>query len=109
MHRRFRPVFRCAKSVGTLRAKGRVADERKGVSDFESVRPRPPPRPRRLSFLKDFETMLKKNQVTDSLCCGAGAFRAIFLFALLAFCSSAFAGEKLVTITNKKSNGITTF
>ena len=53
--------------------------------------------------------MLKKNRVTDSLSCGAGAFRAMFLFALLAFSSSAFAGEKLVAITNKKSNGITTF
>ena len=53
--------------------------------------------------------MLKKNQVTDSLCCGAGKLRAILLFSLLALSWNALAGEKLVNISNKKTNGITTF
>ena len=53
--------------------------------------------------------MLKKNQVTDSLCSGAAKFRAIFLFALVAFSWNALAGEKLVSITNRKASGITTF
>ena len=53
--------------------------------------------------------MLKKNQVTGSLYCGAASVRAVLLFALLAFSWNSIAGEKLVTITNKKANGITTF
>jgi murein DD-endopeptidase MepM/ murein hydrolase activator NlpD len=53
--------------------------------------------------------MPKKNQVTDSLCCGAAKCRAIFLFAVLAFSWNALAGEKLVSITNRKASGITTF
>jgi murein DD-endopeptidase MepM/ murein hydrolase activator NlpD len=53
--------------------------------------------------------MLKKNQVTDSFCSGAAYVRAMFLFAALALCSSAVAGEKLVSITNKKANGVTSF
>lgn len=53
--------------------------------------------------------MLKKNQVTDSFCRGAANFRALFLFGLLAFSWNAVAGEKLVKITNKKDQGVTTF
>jgi murein DD-endopeptidase MepM/ murein hydrolase activator NlpD len=53
--------------------------------------------------------MLKKNQVTDSLCCGAAKFRAILLFTLLAFSWNALAGEKLVSIASHKATGITTF
>lgn len=53
--------------------------------------------------------MLKKNQLTDSFCSVAAYVRAMFLFAALALCSSAVAGEKLVSITNKKANGVTSF
>jgi hypothetical protein len=53
-YRRFRSREKSAKQVGMLRAIARVADEKKGVSDSESVRPRPPPRPARLSFLTLF-------------------------------------------------------
>jgi murein DD-endopeptidase MepM/ murein hydrolase activator NlpD len=53
--------------------------------------------------------MLKKNQVTHPFCSGAAYFRAMFLFAALAFSWNAAAGEKLVSITSKKANGITSF
>jgi murein DD-endopeptidase MepM/ murein hydrolase activator NlpD len=53
--------------------------------------------------------MLKKNHLTDSCSFGAASLRAILLFALLAFSWNAAAGEKLVSITNKKSNGLTSF
>src|SRR5258706_10704300 len=53
--------------------------------------------------------MLKKNQLTDSFCRGAASLRAVLLFALLALSWNAVAAEKLVSITNKKSNGVTSF
>jgi murein DD-endopeptidase MepM/ murein hydrolase activator NlpD len=53
--------------------------------------------------------MLKKKQLTDSFCSAAAKSRAIFLFALLAFSWNTLAGEKLVSIANKKGGGVTTF
>jgi murein DD-endopeptidase MepM/ murein hydrolase activator NlpD len=53
--------------------------------------------------------MLNKNQLTDSFCCAAAKSHAIFLFALLALSWNALAGEKLVSIANKKGGGVTTF
>jgi murein DD-endopeptidase MepM/ murein hydrolase activator NlpD len=53
--------------------------------------------------------MLKKNQLTDSFCSSAAWLRAMLLFTALALCSNAAAGEKLVSITNKKANGVTSF
>ena len=53
--------------------------------------------------------MLKKNQVTGSFCAGAAYFRAILIFIITAISLDAVAGEKLVSITTKKSNGGTTF
>jgi murein DD-endopeptidase MepM/ murein hydrolase activator NlpD len=53
--------------------------------------------------------MLKKNQVTDSLYSGAAYLRAMFLLAFVALSLNAAAGEKLVAITTKKTNGVTSF
>jgi murein DD-endopeptidase MepM/ murein hydrolase activator NlpD len=53
--------------------------------------------------------MAFKNQTTESYCRGAAGIRAAFVLMLLAVGFSSFAGEKLVSITNFKTNGITTF
>src|SRR5436853_4913281 len=53
--------------------------------------------------------MLKKNQVSDSSYSGVAYLRAILLFACVALSLNAAAGEKLVSITTKKTNDVTSF